>query len=141
VPDLNIFCPATLTGLDSLFIECLFTNFPSYIRIPKGPGIQGNICDIKNRDSLVMSYGSASEYALNFAQTNNCEFLLVERLKPLVIDEEVAANFHKTIVIEDHFAAIGLYSKMCQLINEKRFDCYVTLISPIDYSLVVQNNF
>lgn len=141
MPNLNISCPCTPSGVDSLFIECLSSNFPSYIRIPKGQGIQDETSRIKNRKSLVISYGSASEYAINHAISNDYDYLLIEKLKPFLIDENLVANYQNIIVIEDHFATIGLYSKMCQFVNEKRVECHVTSIAPIGYDLHVQNRF
>lgn len=141
MPNLNIFCPCTPSGLDSLFIECLSTKFPSYIRIPKGQGTHEEISSINNKNTLVLSYGSASDYAIKYAISNDCDYLLIEQLKPLLIEEKIVSYFQNIIVIEDHFATIGLYSKMCQFVNEKRIDCHVTSIAPIGYDLHVQNNF
>lgn len=141
MPYLNIFCPCTPNGLDSLFVECLSSNFPSYVRIPKGPGTPMDTRRIGPRNSLVLSYGSAAHFAIDYALSNNCDYLLIERLKPLETDVKMISNYQDVVVIEDHFATIGLYSKVCQLVNEIRAKCHITSISPVDYNLVVGNKF
>ena len=141
MPNLNIFCPCTTDGLDSLFLECLSTNLPSYVRIPKGTGIQTDKRRIGHRNSLVLSYGSSTEYTIDYALSKNCDYLLIERLKPLDVDLRIIANYQDVVVIEDHFATIGLYSKVCQLANELRANCYITSISPVGYTQIVGNKF
>lgn len=141
MPNLDIYCPCTLHGIDSIFSLSLVSNSPIYIRIPKGSGIQVELKHISNRKSLVLSYGSTAEYAIKYANLNDSDYLLIEHLKPLHDDMKVIANYDKLIVIEDHFSTIGLYSKICQLVNEIEAECRVSSISPSEYSLVVGKNF
>lgn len=137
MPGLNIYCPSAESSVDSTFLECLALVQPCYVRIPKGSGVKTNLNSLKNQETLVLTYGSAASYAIHFALANAMDYQIIERLHPLNIDLE-QLKAHKTIiVIEDHFSSIGLYSKICQVLNEIRAKAYVKSISPVDYSLTV----
>lgn len=141
MPNLNIYCPATLSSIDSFFLRCKSSNFPNFVRIAKGSGIESELTRVKNLKTLVLSYGSAASLAIQYSLSNNTDYIIVETLKPLPLNANHIGNYENIIVIEDHFAATGLYSHICQLINEIGVNTQVKSIAPKHYSLTVGKDF
>jgi len=141
MPNLNIYCPVKLPSVNSIFAQCLSSNFPNYVRIAKGNGINDELTKVANLKNLVLSYGSAVNFAIEFSHSNNADYILVETLKPLQLNFDQIKNYENIIVVEDHFPTTGMYSQVCQLINETGVNARVISVAPKNYSLIVGKDF
>jgi hypothetical protein len=121
--------------------ESLSLDSPSYIRIPKGSGLKHDQRCITNRDVLVLTYGSTGNLATEYAISKDFDYRVLEKLKPFPHEEIAFHSYKEIIVVEDRFPTIGLYSMVCQVINETRAGVYVQSISPRNYCLTVGHHF
>lgn len=141
LPNLDIFCPAQISSIEPIFRYCLNSTFPTYVRIPKGVGVSQPLFNIGAANILVMSYGSASGLAVQHAQENGMDYLILEQLSPFDPSKWDLSNYKEIIVIEDHFPSIGMYSKLCRFKNEKSLNSKVISIAPTNFSLKVGSSF
>jgi len=141
LPNIDIFCPAQISSIEPIFRSCLNSTLPTYVRIPKGVGVSQPLLNIGSTDRLVISYGSASGFALEHAQESGMDYLIIEQLSPFNPSKWDFSNYKEIVVIEDHFPSIGLYSKLCQFKNERNLNSKVISIAPTTFSLKVRNSF
>lgn len=141
MPGLTIHCPTSMTSLEKMFVESTTSTLPIYIRIPKGPGLSTKLSTIDGKEFIVLTYGSAASYGIQYALENNADYLIIETLKPLNFQDVNFTQYKKITVIEDHFPSIGLYSSVCQFFNENRIPTFIESISPQKFSLLVGNTF
>jgi transketolase len=139
MPGLTIHCPASMSSLETMFVESTTSTLPNYIRIPKGPGLSTNLSAIDGKEFIVLTYGSAASYGIQFALESNADYMVIETLKPLDVKGVNFAQYKKITVIEDHFPSIGLYSSVCQFFNENQIPTFIESISPQKFTLLVGN--
>ena len=73
MPNLQIFCPSKKESVDTIFNLCLRSESPNYVRIPKGNGVDGELQKNSNNHTLVLTYGSASSFAIEYASSKYCD--------------------------------------------------------------------
>ena len=141
MPNLQIYCPSRFNSVETIFDRCLASNAPSYVRIPKGKGIDGELQRISNKQTLVLTYGSTSSFGIEYSLSNDYDYKIIETLKPLDLSIDIFNSKTTVIVIEDHFSEIGLYSQICQLVNSARLNVHVKSVAPKSYNLRVGFRF
>ena len=142
---MKIYAPRNKQSAANIFNKVSQDFSPSYVRIPKGDGVQDNDLQINlsNTDDLVISYGSASRYALEYAQRNGTQILLLEELgigSFQSLDESVS-HFKRVTIIEDHFPNTGMYSFVCQWANLRKLQIEIFTIAPSEYEMSVGLEF
>lgn len=140
-PNLRIFAPFSKLSAKEIFQETLTSNGVKYVRIPKGSGLDDTYLQETNPEikHLILSYGSAVNYAADFADKSKANFLVISELgkQSAKFFDEFCSGFEKITVVEDHFSHIGLYSYLCQWVVANHVNCTVQSLSPRDYSLKV----
>ena len=65
--------------------------------------------------------------------------MVVNRLRPLKEDAVAAllGSHRRVVVLEDHFAEVGLFSSISQVIAKRRMTVTIESRAPVDYSLTV----
>lgn len=145
LPNLQIYSPYNHKSTVDIFNKVISNPKPAYVRIPKGNGVNLNELT-KNEfhnNHLVISYGSASNYAENFAKENSASILLLSELGKgsfCTLNKHVK-NFSKVTVIEDHFAHTGMYSYLCQWSQINNSKIEIKSISPTKYHFIVAKQF
>jgi transketolase len=145
LPNLQIYSPYNQQSTLEIFNHVTKEPKPAYVRIPKGIGVKLNKFTKNDIPSnhLVISYGSASNYAQNFAKENAASLLLLSELgKRSFHDLDIHVNnFSRVTVIEDHFAHTGMYSYLCQWSQINGSNLEIKSISPTKYHFVVGKQF
>jgi len=145
LPRIKIFAPKNKPSAKKIFNKIIGDASPSYVRIPKGDGVQDSELQINmsNTKDIVVSYGSASRVALGYAQNNGMPILLLEELGKESFDslDQFVSNFRRVTIIEDHFPNSGMYSYICQWVNIRKLQMDVISIAPSDYEMLVGNEF
>ena len=98
---------------------------------------------MSNSDNVVISYGSASKFGLEYAQNNGMQIILLEELGKgsfHFLDQHIS-HFKRVTVVEDHFPSTGMYSFVCQWANSRNLQVQVLSISPSDYEMSVGLEF
>ena len=140
-PNLRIFSPFDKQSAREIFQVTLSTDGTKYVRIPKGQGLGKRVINDEtvNKNNIVVSYGSAVTYAYNFSVAHNLSFFPIFELgrvgTSFLSKEFLSAQ--RITVIEDHFSHIGMYSYICQWVQEHHLNCEVNSVAPSDYSLTV----
>lgn len=140
-PNLRIFAPFNKQSAREIFQETLTADGVKYVRIAKGSGLQDSFVNEidPGLNQLVLSYGSAVDYAADFADKLGANFLVISELgkQSEKFFDIFCHNFEKITVIEDHFSHIGMYSYLCQWVVANGINCSVQSLSPSNYSLKV----
>jgi transketolase len=142
VPHLEIHCPSSVPYAAKLFDDLVDRKVAAYVRIPKGsfpnpasaepvvhlPGAQSDV--------LVVTYGGlASAYVQAQKLDPRLALMVFNRLKP--VDEESVAEvwsrYSRIIVVEDHFAEIGLFATACQVAVTQRLSVQIESRAPVRY--------
>lgn len=151
--NIEIYCPGSLKDFESITQHIFDVKGPTYLRIPKGNGVDAskNEIEITNLqklsileneiENLVLSYGSACDFAQKYSLQINAKFLRTIKLFPIEEKLLKILKLAKIIhVVEDHFANIGMYSQVVQKLNESGIFVQVKSISPKKYSKIVAYN-
>lgn len=124
VPNIEIHCPSSVPYAAPLFDDLVERSVAAYIRIPKGsfpkPASPDPVVHLPGAQSdvLVVTYGGlANAYIQAQQQEPRLALMVFNRLRP--IDEDAVANvwsrYSRIIVVEDHFADVGLFATACQI--------------------------
>jgi transketolase len=146
IPEIDIYCPSSVTYAGSLVDHLLSTGRPSYVRIPKGafraPESKDHFVLLPGtrQDVLLVSYGTPAQDCLAAqARDDALALLVVNRLRPL--DEEQLAGalrpYKRIVVVEDHFPSTGLYGSLCEVMIRQRVTGRLESLAPRDYTLDV----
>jgi transketolase len=139
---MKIYCPSSKATSRTIFDLCISEGGPKYVRIPKGVGLSDDASSaITGRADIVISYGSALDFAQEYARNRAFEFLPIWNLNAknypeLEIIKAKPIDIH---VIEDHFGHSGLYSIMCRWANEHKFAGLIHSVAPTRYELIVRD--
>jgi transketolase len=141
---MKIYCPSSKATSLTIFDLCISEAGTKYVRIPKGAGLNDDFSSsITGEVDIVISYGSALDYAQEFTRKHAFEFLPIWNLSTMNYPELeiIKAKRVRIHVIEDHFGHSGLYSIMCRWANENQFVGKILSVAPIEYQLRVRNSF
>jgi transketolase len=146
IPEIDIYCPSSITYAGFLIDHLLSTGRPSYVRIPKGAFKAPTSSDHfvllagTRQDVLLVSYGTpAQECVAAQARDETLALLVVNRLRPLD-EKQFAAALHpykRIVVVEDHFPSAGLYGSLCEVMMRQRVTSRLESLAPRDYTLDV----
>jgi transketolase len=145
LPGIEIYVPFNKSSASNIFDLVFESKKPTYIRIAKGSGIDNPSKSLTQnvKSPLVLSYGSASEYAINYSIKHQLDYLIIDQLGAgsfLHLDNS-CMSYSEILVIEDHFKHSGMYSYVTQWVNERNLSIRVKSISPTQYSLLVGGGF
>jgi transketolase len=141
-PGIDIYCPGSVTYANTLVSKIINNNRPAYIRIPKGefknPESSDDFVLIKGKTNkiLLISYGSPAQECLKVIDENiSVSVLVFNKLIPIdeVAISSIIKDYEDIYVIEDHFAANGLYSIICCLCIKYKIFINIESIAPLDY--------
>jgi len=146
IPEIDIYCPSSVSYAGFLVDHLLNTGRPAYVRIPKGayktPASTDHVVMLPGgrQDTILVSYGTCAQDCLA-AQSRDpaLAVLVVNRLRPL--DEEKLADalapYRRIIVVEDHFPSTGLYGSLCEVLVRHSLRGGLHTLAPRDYALDV----
>lgn len=148
-PGIDIYCPGTVTYAEILIKKVLLEGKPAYIRIPKGEfkdptSTEDFVLVAGGSDKiLLMSYGSPAQECLKVMEENpDVSVLIFNKLRP--IDEaslqQILLKYERFFIVEDHFAATGLYGIVCEFCMKHRIYKDVISIAPDHYAFEVGKN-
>lgn len=141
LPNIRIYAPFNKESALRIFENIVKNPGPTYVRIAKGDGVPD--FDIRNNfmsaKEVVLSYGSASIFAQKYASDKGLHLVLIEELGRSCYQflENYPNELKEITVVEDHFPQTGMYSYVCQWINEKRLMTKVSSIAPSNYQAEV----
>jgi transketolase len=141
---MKIYCPSSKATSLTIFNLCVSEAGTKYVRIPKGVGLSDDVSSaITGRVDIVISYGSALDFAQEYARKRAFEFLPIWNLNTMNYPEleTIQAKPIDIHVIEDHFGHSGLYSIMCRWANENKFGGNIVSVAPTSYQLKVKSTF
>lgn len=145
LPKIKIYAPKNKLSAENIFLKVLQDSSPSYVRIPKGDGVKDSDLQINlsNTDNVVISYGSASRFGLQYARNNGMPLILLEELgrESFYSLDQYVSHFKTITVVEDHFPNTGMYSFACQWANSRNLKVDIISISPTDYEMSVGLEF
>jgi transketolase len=140
-PGLKIYAPYNKNSAEKIFDKTYDQLAPAYIRIAKGNGTEEiNLNNVeKNSKVAILSYGSAANFAREFAEKNKLQLILIDELGigSFEILNETCQELERIIVVEDHFPSTGMYSFVTQWVSNLNFSIKVDTVSPNEYSLNV----
>jgi transketolase len=142
LPKIRIGCPFDSDSVKRIFTATINNPKPSYIRIPKGIGysLNQNVVPDKKNDQVIVSYGSATQYAIEYSKSQQIPIFLAEWLGMEIfgfLDSLDLKNYKKITVIEDHFANTGMYSYVCQWKNITNSKLEIKSVSPSNYQATI----
>ena len=146
IPEIDIYCPSSVSYAAKLVERILQAGRPSYVRIPKGghkePASEDHIVKLAGEtdDVLLVSYGNPVQACIEARNRDpRISVLVINRLRPLDENELFGAlEPHKRIfVVEDHFPQSGLYGSLCEFIARNPVQGKIKSLAPIDYTLEV----
>lgn len=146
IPNIDIYCPSSVSYASTIIPLVLDQSRPSYIRVPKGEFSSPSSCEHlvflpgQSQRLLLISYGSLSQNCIEAQKANtNLSVLIFNRLRPIDRNNlfSILSCFSHLFVIEDHFAENGLYGQICQFSNETKLKCEITSMAPTDYIFTV----
>ncbi len=145
LPKIKIFSPYNKNSAERIFNEVYSILSPTYVRIPKGVGLEDKLIDDCTNGSVsaVITYGSASQVGMEYAKEHNSDLVILEELglgsfKTL---DKTCDKYQKITVVEDHFSTTGMYSYLTQWVNSRNLHIKIDSVSPTDYSLHVGFEF
>ncbi len=134
LPGLEVHCPNNVGCASALFNDVMDDGELTYIRIPKGKGVEDNYRQGAG-DTLLMTYGNMAGECFRAHQINLLlSVVVLNTLHPLSYLSAVALRpVKRLVVVEDHFADTGLYSSVCRLVAEQRLPIEVVSRAPCGY--------
>ena len=145
LPRIKIYAPKNKLSAENIFLKITQDFSPTYVRIPKGDGVEDSDSQINlsNTDKVVISYGSASKFGLQYARSNGMSLILLEELgkESFHFFDQHISHYKRVTVVEDHFPNTGMYSFACQWANSRNLQVEVVSISPSDYEMSVGLEF
>jgi transketolase len=146
LPNIDIYCPSSVSYADKLIEKIIKAERPAYIRIPKGththPDSDENMVNIqgKGNEVLLVSYGNPAQNCIEVQRREpKVSVLIINRLRPLdELELSKYLNCYKRIIIvEDHFPHSGLYGSLCEFIATHPIAGKLESLGPRSYSFEV----
>ena len=145
LPRVKIYTPKNKLSAENILLKVTRDFSPTYVRIPKGDGIEDSELNFKlsNTDNVIISYGSASKFGLQYARNNGTQLILLEELgkESFHFLDKYVSHYKRVTVIEDHFPNTGMYSFTCQWANSRNLQVEVASIAPSDFDMSVGIEF
>lgn len=142
LPDIDIYCPSSVTYASTLVRTVLEGARPAYIRIPKGghqdPSSEEHLVHLPGVENgtVLISYGGPAQSCLKARESNpELGLLVVNRLRPLqdAVLARALRRYRNAIVVEDHFASSGLYGSLCEFVNRHQIPIRLETLAPTTY--------
>jgi len=146
IPEIDIYCPSSVTYAGFLVDHLLAAGRPAYVRIPKGeyktPDSTAHFVMLpgSRQDTVLVSYGGVVQDCLAAQKRDpSLAVLAVNRLRPIEEEKLAAAlkPYRRVIVAEDHFPSSGLYGSLCEIAVRHRLNGRLESLAPRDYTLDV----
>lgn len=146
IPEIDIYCPSSVSYAAKLVERILQAGRPAYVRIPKGghkePASEEHMVKLagENDDVLLVSYGNPAQACLEVRRRNpRISVLVINRLRPLDQRElsDALVPHKRIIVIEDHFPQSGLYGSLCEFIARYPVRGTIESLAPTGYTFDV----
>lgn len=141
LPNFKVFSPYDIPSVEITWDEVQSRRQPSYVRLPKGKGVELSLSNGQSAESrkIVLSYGSAATFAQKYAMEKGFRFVAIHELGRSLFSslDKLLQVSSEVIVIEDQFACAGMYSYLCQWKNEGNHLTLVNSIAPLDYQFEV----
>lgn len=123
LPGFDIYCPSGVAFARTIVDRVIAAGRPAYVRVPKGGfAVPDSTADAvllpgTQRKDVLVSYGSVAQNCLAYqAEHPEVAVLVLNKLHPLpegpVLSE--LDGYERAVIVEDHFAASGLYGSLCQ---------------------------
>jgi transketolase len=143
---IDLYTPSSARYATNLVERVLAAGRPAYVRMAKAElteidSVEDVVYERAERPRiLLVSYGSPVRSCFTVHRSHHDVSLLVyNRIRPL--DREFAAaaiaEHERTIVVEDHLAASGLYAELSIVCTERRLRAEVQALGPSGYTFVV----
>ena len=146
LPEIDIYCPSSVTYASTLVQTVLSEARPAYIRIPKGehrePDSKEHMVHLAGNPggTALISYGNPLQACLQ-ARDKNPEsgVIAINRLRPLpdAVLMDALSQYGTAIVVEDHFPNSGLYGSLCEFVNRHQIPIRLFPLAPTDYTFDV----
>lgn len=142
LPDIDIYCPSSVTYASSLVRTVLEESRPAYIRIPKGghqdPSSEEHLVHLSGAENgtVLISYGGPVQSCLKARESSpELGLIVVNRLRPLqdAVLARALRRYRNAIVVEDHFANSGLYGSLCEFVNRHQIPIRLESLAPTTY--------
>jgi transketolase len=146
IPEIDIYCPSSVSYAGFLVDHLIATGRPAYVRIPKGEYKTPNSTDHfvllpgSAQDIVLVSYGGPIQDCLDAQKRNpTLAVLAVNRLRPIEAEKLAQALMphRRVIVVEDHFPSSGLYGSLCEVVARCPIAGRLESLAPRDYTLEV----
>ena len=146
LPDIDIYCPSSVTYASTLVQMVLGESRPAYIRIPKGehrePDSKEHMVHLSGQKggTALISYGNPLQACLQARDKNpSLGVIAINRLRPLTDELLKAAlsQYGTAIVVEDHFPNSGLYGSLCEFVNRRQVPIRLFPLAPTTYAFDV----
>jgi transketolase len=143
LPGIDIYAPFNKVSTHEVFDLIYKSKKPAYVRIAKGSGLEDYSELDKTCNTLILSYGSVSKFAMEYAKSKKWDFLVIDVLGLGSFSKlnKFCSEYNEIIIIEDHFSHTGMYSYVAQWIIQNKLPISIAKISPRDYSLKVGIDF
>ena len=146
LPDIDVYCPSSMTYASTIVETVLNESRPAYIRIPKGahqePDSADHVVHVpgKAAGTLLISYGNTLQACLEARGADpELGVVAINRLRPLPDEAliEALSHYRQAIVVEDHFAHSGLYGSLCEFANLHQIPIRLFTLAPTTYTFDV----
>jgi transketolase len=146
LPEIDIYCPSSVTYASTLVQTVLSEARPAYIRIPKGehrePDSKEHMVHLAGNHggTALISYGNPLQACLQARDTNpELGVIAINRLRPLpdAVLKDALSQYGTAIVVEDHFPNSGLYGSLCEFVNRHQIPIRLFPLAPTDYTFDV----
>lgn len=146
LPDIDIYCPSSVTYAAKLIDRVLEAGRPAYIRIPKGgniePASDEHMVHLKGtgHDTLLVSYGNPAQACLEARKLDpSLSVLVINRLRPLEesVLSKALSGYKSIFVVEDHLPQSGLYGSLCEFAVRTHVAGKIFSLAPTNYTFDV----
>ncbi len=145
MPGFEIYCPSSIAHAAGLLDRLIAGNKPAYVRIPKStfkePASGDDYVHLPGDGGvLLVSYGNLAQECLKARERHpETAVLVCNQLHPLA-EQPLAgllASHRHVIVVEDHFAATGMFSSVCEFAQRHGLQPRIHSLAPTEYLLDV----
>ena len=146
LPDIDIYCPSSVTYASTIVRTVLSESRPAYIRVPKGehrePDSEEHMVHLRGQQggTVLISYGNPLQACLQARDSDSdLGVIAINRLRPLSDDalRDALSQYRNAVVVEDHFPNSGLYGSLCEFVNRKQIPTRLIPLAPTTYTFDV----
>lgn len=129
LPDIRIYSPSTVFGMNLAFRDIIKGSHPVYLRIGKGSydleihsqNVNHMVVENSQSDILIITHGNILQNIMEaIGKDRIASIYCMTKIKPLVKDEldVLFKEYSTVVVIEDQLVSSGLYSILCRYVVE-----------------------